>query len=1529
VAQLVEITAIIETERWRNEDFVIAEARLVDSSNPDDPRTFSLKGNAPEGESQLGIEYRFYGTWDRTSAGAKRYGPSFNFKTFVVTRPVSPRGIIAYLTEAGKGLGIGPRTAEELFSKFRGKVLDVCREQPDAAAAAIPRVSAEAMAKLAERLREFAHVETAWIETKELLDGRGFPRDLAKKALQTWGNKAPAVISRDPYKLMAFRGVGFLKCDSFYKDLGLNSGALKRQAYCVAYEVASGTDGHTWIQASKAIARLKASVSGSHLEPEKAITLARRGKIIAVRVDERGNQWIADARDAAAEESVATRIALSASERAEWPMIPWSNDEDGLPTAHQFEELSKATAGTIGLFCGSPGSGKSFSLSFLLQEIIRLHGTASVAVAAPTGKAACRVNEFLEKMRIPLRATTVHSMLGVEMSDGEGWKFLHDEYSPLPCRYMVIDECFPAGTLIDTPNGKRTIESISAGDQIFNAVGIDSVVGISRKEVTRAIKINTGKATLFSSENHRFFTTRGVVFASDIRPGDSILQTSEAMRLLQDRNHPSELSVLEKEILYTSLQREMVDTVSGIQGQDPYKRESEEGRGRAKEISSRRKPGSNQANRANSATESHVESIHERRGFSKIERNRTQASDSRRKRTSNSRSSVTYARDTRKRVEIRGCNSVRRKNSRISDVLQGRYRQRDTETCDRMRRSVSLLGKGQAEGREERRQTSVVRVDSVEVLEQRHPELDQFRDASGSLYFYDIKAARHQSFSVEGMLVHNCSMLDVSLMSSILRARARGTHILFVGDPNQLPPVGRGAPLRDFIKAGLPYGELTEIHRNAGTIVRACHAIKNNRPFPTDTELAPDAVPPRNLKFIHTSNGNAASKLLELIESLKQSDSIDPVWDIQVLVAVNKKSPLSREKLNETLRPIFNPAGVSKGESPFKVNDKVMVTRNSFFPVANQPGSDDKKVWVANGELGEVLEAFDNRTIVEFENPKRVVLVPRGKQEKKKGAEDKSENDENAGTGCDMTLAYACTVHKCVHPDTFVETRRGLQRIQDIAESGIVGTHNGPKPYLNWVANPPSKCLEILTADGGRIIVTKDHGCEAWNGTEYVKRIATDLKIGDIVRQKLGMTIDAQSMPILPPPPYAIDARWQPCRIPHTMTEELAEFLGLMVADGTLRKNTMAIGKRHHDVTHRFMSLANHLFGVSGRTFETLGMLKGEIHSAMLATWLRRIGGMSPHDKHVPRCILESPLNIHKAFLRGLFEDGGVNINRRTNGEAGIVDHIEFTSASPAVIDAVRSMLFRIGIINGRLKTRYKTATDNRIYIYGQEVAKFASLIGFVSNYKNSLIANNNIRQTTRYRVPAPSGTQRSWFVNAMGSRAGASAFACFSRTGLITRSIAEKLAQSGNEWCQEMLQWHHSAITEIREIESPSMCIEVPDGNRFLQNGFPWFNCQGSSMPIAIVLVDEYPGATGSMGICDRNWLYTAISRAERVCYILGNMGTCRGLCRKIYIDRRKTFLAEDIRSHLQELGFAFPVRVDPLFDPAEFGAPCYEPIA
>jgi exodeoxyribonuclease V alpha subunit len=251
------------------------------------------------------------------------------------------------------------------------------------------------------------------------------------------------------------------------------------------------------------------------------------------------------------------------------------------------------------------------------------------------------------------------------------------------------------------------------------------------------------------------------------------------------------------------------------------------------------------------------------------------------------------------------------------------------------------------------------------------------------------------------------SMMDLSLMLAVMRARGAGCHVLLVGDVNQLPPVGNGAPLRDLIAAGLPYGELREIKRNSGGIVEACAAIRDSLPWLEFAEQEDS-----NIEI--TGDTDQEAKVARILRLLGQAEAAgyDPVWDCQVVVAVNESSVLSRKLLNLELQDACNPNPKVEG-TVFREGDKVVCLKNGFcknwdtsIPVDEDTRTNDRnELYVANGELGEVM-AFDGGCVViNLESPARVVAIPIRKQ----SSEDDGDSKGSLGN---WDLGYALSVHK-------------------------------------------------------------------------------------------------------------------------------------------------------------------------------------------------------------------------------------------------------------------------------------------------------------------------------------------------------------------------------------------------------------------------------------------------------------------------------------------------------------------------------------
>lgn len=97
---------------------------------------------------------------------------------------------------------------------------------------------------------------------------------------------------------------------------------------------------------------------------------------------------------------------------------------------------------------------------------------------------------------------------------------------------VLVDECFVAGTLVETPNGSSPIELIKPGDLVFNAAGIGTVQAIRSIESEDLYDVSTDDGNVITcTGNHPFFTERGFVRASALERG-AHLYSPQAVRAL-------------------------------------------------------------------------------------------------------------------------------------------------------------------------------------------------------------------------------------------------------------------------------------------------------------------------------------------------------------------------------------------------------------------------------------------------------------------------------------------------------------------------------------------------------------------------------------------------------------------------------------------------------------------------------------------------------------------------------------------------------------------------------------------------------------------------------------------------------------------------------------------------------------------------------------------------------------------------------------------------------------------------------------
>ncbi|HEX5928598.1 MAG TPA: ATP-dependent RecD-like DNA helicase [Solirubrobacterales bacterium] len=182
---------------------------------------------------------------------------------------------------------------------------------------------------------------------------------------------------------------------------------------------------------------------------------------------------------------------------------------------------------------------------------------------------------------------------------------------------------------------------------------------------------------------------------------------------------------------------------------------------------------------------------------------------------------------------------------------------------------------------------------------------------------------------VDLVVVDEASMLNLRTIEVLLDALAESTHVVFVGDADQLPPIGAGKPFDDLIASGAaPTVRLTEVWRQAkkSMIITAAHSI--NQGQPPGLEPGPDQE--HDFFFVDRVNPERArDTAIEMVaERIPERYGLDPIREVQVLAPMYR-GPVGIDVLNERLQARLNPDGKAAVGERFRVGDRLIQTRNA------------------------------------------------------------------------------------------------------------------------------------------------------------------------------------------------------------------------------------------------------------------------------------------------------------------------------------------------------------------------------------------------------------------------------------------------------------------------------------------------------------------------------------------------------------------------------------------------------------------------
>ncbi|MET3574687.1 ATP-dependent RecD-like DNA helicase [Bhargavaea ullalensis] len=241
---------------------------------------------------------------------------------------------------------------------------------------------------------------------------------------------------------------------------------------------------------------------------------------------------------------------------------------------------------------------------------------------------------------------------------------------------------------------------------------------------------------------------------------------------------------------------------------------------------------------------------------------------------------------------------------------------------------------------------------------------------------------------LEGRLfiIDEVSMVDTWLAHQLLKSIPDEAQVVFVGDQDQLPPVGPGQVLKDLLASGkVPTVELTDIYRQSAgsSIIELAHSVKKGQ-VPVDMDKKTS-----DRSFIRAG----ADQIPEAVEKVLKSalSKGQSIQEVQVLAPMYK-GPAGIDSLNRMIQEMVNPAADGRKETVFgdvtyRIGDKVL-------QLVNQPESN-----VFNGDIGEVIAILKAKETVD---KKELLVVSFDGLEVTYERKDLNQ----------LTLAYCISIHK-------------------------------------------------------------------------------------------------------------------------------------------------------------------------------------------------------------------------------------------------------------------------------------------------------------------------------------------------------------------------------------------------------------------------------------------------------------------------------------------------------------------------------------
>lgn len=433
----------------------------------------------------VGESVSLTGTWVEHAD----YGEQFKVENYETLLPTDEDAILRYLS-SGIVSGVGAVTAKNLVAHFGKETLNVMLNEPKRLAE-IRGISPKKAEKIGTEFLKIQSTQSIVIYLQQFNIGATTAMNVHK----ILGQHAIEKIKENPYILCELvEGIGFRTADNIAFFQGMPKNSTTRIKHGIKYLLteAAYKGGHTYIPKDKLLDMASELLSITHDEAEDGMTALALARNIYIEKTESGER-VSESLFYSAETQVAGRIISMAHTLPQY--IPSQKEIDqaieavakthGIELApEQKEAVIAAAERSCVVITGGPGTGKTTILRVIIDLMQKCK--LKIALAAPTGRAAKRINELTD-----CDAKTIHRLLG--MKPGEKEKFTYDKTNPLEADVIIVDEA----SMVDILLMKALTDAIKPGAKLILCGDADQLPSVGPGNVLRDIIDSGTTKTIF------------------------------------------------------------------------------------------------------------------------------------------------------------------------------------------------------------------------------------------------------------------------------------------------------------------------------------------------------------------------------------------------------------------------------------------------------------------------------------------------------------------------------------------------------------------------------------------------------------------------------------------------------------------------------------------------------------------------------------------------------------------------------------------------------------------------------------------------------------------------------------------------------------------------------------------------------------------------------------------------------------------------------------------------------------------------